>query len=63
MPEKIVEVTHDGKIVARYPIVFNSLNAPVSEQEFISLAKHNLKADGYSEKVISAATFRVLNNS
>ena len=59
MPMKIVEVTHGGKVVARYPIVIDMLDAPVTEQDFIRTAKKNLKERGHSEEVITSATFRV----
>ena len=58
---QIVEVSHAGKIVERYPIIIDMLNAPVSEQDFVKTAKKTLKVDGYSEEVIAAATFRVLD--
>ena len=57
---QIVEVSHAGKIVERYPIIIYMLNALVSEQDFFKTAKKTLKVGGYSEEVIAAATFRVL---
>ena len=58
---QIVEVSHAGEIVERYPIMIWMLNAPVSEQDFVKTAKKTLKVGGYSEEVIAAATFRVLD--
>ena len=58
---QIVEVSHAGEIVERYPIIIYMLNAPVSEHDFVKTAKKTMKEDGYSEEVIAAATFRVLD--
>ncbi len=58
---RIVEVSHAGKIVERYPIIIDMLKAPVLEQDFVKTAKKTLKVGGYSEEVIASATFRVLD--
>jgi hypothetical protein len=63
MPKKIVEATHKGKVVARYPIVIDMLGVPVTEQDFIRTAKKNLEEDGQSEEVITNATFRVSDDT
>ena len=61
MPMKTVDVSHAGKIVERYPIIIDMLNATVSEHDFVKTAKAILKGDGYSEEVVAAATFRVID--
>jgi hypothetical protein len=60
MPKKIVVVALDGEPVETYEIDFNSIdNSPVTDRDFIGLAKDNMKDDNYSASDIAKATFAV----
>jgi hypothetical protein len=39
--------------------IFNSMNTPATDQDFIQLAKQNMEEDDYSADAIATATFRV----
>ncbi len=59
MTERIVDVFLKDKLVTSYTVLWNVLNAPVSEQDFIELAKESMREDGYSAEDIVAAKFSV----
>lgn len=60
MPKRIVEVDLDGDVVEAYEIDFNSVdNSPVTDQDFVGLAKQNMNEDGYSESDVAKAKFSV----
>jgi hypothetical protein len=60
MPKKTVYVFDEGgKQIAHYVVILNGQNYEVSEQEFINVAKRNLKDDGVGPKNISTASFKV----
>ena len=59
MAEKVVDVVLRDRLVASYPVVLNRLNAAISEQDFIGLARDSLRKDGYTAEDIAEATFSV----
>jgi hypothetical protein len=61
MAEKVVDVVLRDKLVASYPVVLDRLNAAISEQDFIGLARHSMREDGYAAEDIAEAKFSVRN--
>ena len=59
MAEKVVDVFLRDKLVASYPVVLDILNAAISEQNFIELARNSMREDGYTAEDIAEAKFRV----
>jgi len=59
MAEKVVDVVLRDRLVASYPVVLDRLNAALSEQDFIGLARDSLRKDGYTAEDIAEATFSV----
>lgn len=59
MTLKVVEVVVENEVLISYDVVFDSINGPVTDGDFVALAKENLEQDGYSIEVISTATFNV----
>ena len=59
MAERIVDVFLKDKLVTSYTVLWNMLNAPVSERDFIELAQESMREDGYSAEDIVAAKFSV----
>jgi hypothetical protein len=47
------------KLVASYPVVLDILNAAISEQDFIKLARNSMREDGYTAEDIAEAKFGV----
>jgi hypothetical protein len=45
--------------MASYPVVLNMLNAAISEQDFIELARDSMREDGYTAEDIVEAKFSV----
>jgi hypothetical protein len=58
--EKVVDVFLKDRLVASYPIVLDKLNAAMSEQDFIELARDCLRENGYpaEDKVDSKFSVR-----
>ena len=48
MAEKVVDVVLRDRLVASYPVVLNRLNAAISEQDFIGLARDSMRENGYT---------------
>ena len=46
MAEKVVDVFLKDSLVASYPVAWDMLNAPISDQDFIGLAKDAMREDG-----------------
>jgi hypothetical protein len=59
MAEKVVDVFLRDKLVASYPVVLDILNAAISEQNFIELARNSMREDGYTAEDIAEAKFSV----
>jgi hypothetical protein len=59
MAEKVVDVFLRDKLVASYPVVLDMLNATISEQDFIELARDSMQEDGYTAEDIAEAKFSV----
>jgi hypothetical protein len=59
MAEKVVDVFLRDKLMASYPVVLNMLNAAISEQDFIELARDSMREDGYTAEDIVEAKFGV----
>jgi hypothetical protein len=59
MAEKVVDVFLRDKLVASYPVVLDILNAAISEQDFIELARNSMREDGYTAEDIAEAKFSV----
>jgi hypothetical protein len=59
MAEKVVDVVLRDRLVASYPVVLNRLNAAISEQDFIGLARDSMRENGYTAEDIAEAKFSV----
>jgi hypothetical protein len=59
MAEKVVDVFLRDRLVVSYPVVLNMLNAAISDQDFIGLAKESMREDGYTAEDIAEAKFSV----
>ena len=46
MAEKVVDVFLKDSLVASYPVAWDMLNAQISDQDFIGLAKDAMREDG-----------------
>jgi hypothetical protein len=58
MAEKVADVFLRDKLVASYPVVLDMLNAAISEQDFIGLARNSMREDGYNAEDIAEAKFQ-----
>ena len=56
MAEKVVDVVLRDRLVASYPVVLNRLNAAISEQDFIGLARDSMRENGYTAEVSRNST-------
>jgi hypothetical protein len=59
MAEKVVDVVLRDRLVASYPIVLDRLNAALSEQDFIGLARDSMRENGYTAEDVAEAKFSV----
>ena len=59
MAEKVVDVFLKDSLVASYPVAWDMLNAPISDQDFIGLAKDAMREDGYTAEDIAEAKFSI----
>jgi hypothetical protein len=59
MAEKVVDVVLRDRLVASYPVVLDRLNAALSEQDFIGLARDFMRENGYTAEDIAEAKFSV----
>jgi hypothetical protein len=59
MAEKVVDVVLRDRLVASYPVVLDRLNAALSEQDFIGLARDSMRENGYTAEDIAEAKFSV----
>jgi|HubBroStandDraft_3_1064219.scaffolds.fasta_scaffold82530_4 hypothetical protein len=59
MAEKVVDVFLRDKLVASYPVAWDMLNSPISDQDFIGLARDSMREDGYTAEDIVEAKFSV----
>ena len=59
MAEKVVDVFLKDKLVASYSLVLDMLNAAISEQDFIELARDCMQENGYPAEDIADAKFSV----
>jgi hypothetical protein len=59
MAEKVVDVFLKDKLVASYPLVLDMLNAAISEQDLIELARDCMQENGYPAEDIADAKFSV----
>ena len=59
MAEKVVDVVLRERLVASYPVILDRLNAAMSEQDFIGLARASMQSDGYTAEDIAEAKFSV----
>jgi hypothetical protein len=59
MAEKVVDVFLKDKLVASYRVVLDMLNAAISEQDFIELARDCMQENGYPAEDIGEAKFSV----
>lgn len=57
--KRTVDVYLDGDLLISYPINYGSVGAPVTDDDFIELARQNLREDGYSAEAIATAEFVV----
>ena len=55
MAEKVVDVVLRDRLV----VVLNRLNAAISEQDFIGLARDSMRENGYTAEDIAEAKFSV----
>lgn len=54
---RIVDIFLQDRLVASYTVSWRLLDAPISDGEFVALAKARLRDDGYTRKAIAAARF------
>ena len=59
MAEKVVDVVLRDRLVASYPVVLDRLNAALSEQDYIGLARDSMRENGYTAEDIAEAKFSV----
>jgi hypothetical protein len=59
MAEKVVDVVLRDRLVASYPVVLDRLNAALSEQDFIGLARDSMRENGYTAEDVAEAKFSV----
>ena len=59
MAEKVVDVVLRDRLVASYPVVLDRLNAALSEQDFVGLARDSMRENGYTAEDIAEAKFSV----
>jgi len=61
--KKIVDVLLDDELLISYEIILEHLNMPLAEDDFIKVAKENLKEDQYSSEAQRDAKFVVRDSS
>jgi hypothetical protein len=59
MAEKVVDVVLRDRLVASYPVVLDRLNAALSEQDFVGLARDSMRENGYTAEDVAEAKFSV----
>jgi hypothetical protein len=57
--KKIVDVFLKDRLVGSYPVTRKMLNAPISDRDYIELAKSCMRENGYSAEDTADAKFSI----
>ncbi|MPZ34472.1 MAG: hypothetical protein GEV13_26385 [Rhodospirillales bacterium] len=59
MAAKIVDVFLKDELVESYELLWNIVNAPLFDQDFIDRARARMRVDGYTGQQIAEARFSI----